>query len=1016
MALQGVEVFLLIFFGIIGIAVFEAWPKFCKGIAGFCPVFVGLLRGGSHCGRCIGVAASCTAVNAAIAATVAVFVPAAGLVAGARARGKALLAAAPRDSLLAAALAAAPPPPPLDNINIPFLPPMVAAPGGAPHYRWFVSTRVCIPWWTEARAIDCKNACENSVDRVSRPCGYDTGTGMHKCTYPSSRRLGVFLALPAILVYMFMLQSGAQLGLGVLIGLCLVSCALTVPFGVVSFFGGVRYFRGHLYTTAPRRTWAAGHLAGAILVDGLMGAVVLPLSFLLALALAAVVDSLARAAIITLPDGGIPRVPLVKGSAARMLDLIAQGPRSTRPRRDSPLALVSRWLAAEDAVLAAVVAAQDAQVAAAAAAVAAAAAADAADRADPPLYGPDEEMDRPTMAPEALLSALRQRQLARAGMSGGAAAAAAGVGMGPTTPSIVVVGELDPGSPSPDPTFTSASSSVVVVVSNPLPAAFQPGVGPSAPPPPTGSQRWGRCPVCADAVLTPQAAVRLCSMGHTLCLRCATRTLRMSIEEAHLASAGADGCLACLLKGTPSALPVDEQPEELGGAGAGWAASSSPEGCLLLPNVADAVHSRGLAALDASALALESGQPAAVADGAALGLTRDGEDRPLSSAEAARFADVVTLWTLCARDKKSKDDETAAAAMAAADSAGAGAGAVSPSAWLLSPAALSHLLSVPSSFLPPPFTQDGTVHVAGDTIFSCPHPGCGHLVAAHSASSRPLPVTTPPSIAYTQEHAAARCTRCTRLVCRLCTAPWSAAHEGRTCDSLRLVRQASAARLELFTAQGATFKTCPGCGEGITHYRGHGCHHITHGGGCGTHFCAVCNAVLPPGGPHGCPLGCPLWCDREGACGCADCPDCKSGAPCGECDGCRSGSSANRCQPGKPCDICHREKVCQTCALPVETPEDKAARAGREAAAHAALLARRTAPGGPGAGTATAAMNGGGAGAGAAAVPPAPPRPVVRPEDIWQIAPDNGKLCCGVINALPPNVADFTGECRVGEF
>jgi hypothetical protein len=41
---------------------------------------------------------------------------------------------------------------------------------------------------------------------------------------------------------------------------------------------------------------------------------------------------------------------------------------------------------------------------------------------------------------------------------------------------------------------------------------------------------------------------------------------------------------------------------------------------------------------------------------------------------------------------------------------------------------------------------------------------------------------------------------------------------------------------------------------------------------------------------------------------------------------------------------------------------------------------------------------------------------VVRPEDIWQIAPDNGKLCCGVINALPPNVADFTGECRVGEF
>ena len=105
----------------------------------------------------------------------------------------------------------------------------------------------------------------------------------------------------------------------------------------------------------------------------------------------------------------------------------------------------------------------------------------------------------------------------------------------------------------------------------------------------------------------------------------------------------------------------------------------------------------------------------------------------------------------------------------------------------------------------------------------------------------------------------------------------------------RLEEEATAALLR-------TVKRCPQCGMGISHYRGHACHHIKPGSGCpscGFHFCYVCL------GPHlscrceyqgstycrPCP-GRPLMIGRGADCGCPDCPDCLPGRPCPRCDGC----------------------------------------------------------------------------------------------------------------------------------
>ncbi|KAJ8605830.1 hypothetical protein CTAYLR_000603 [Chrysophaeum taylorii] len=104
-----------------------------------------------------------------------------------------------------------------------------------------------------------------------------------------------------------------------------------------------------------------------------------------------------------------------------------------------------------------------------------------------------------------------------------------------------------------------------------------------------------------------------------------------------------------------------------------------------------------------------------------------------------------------------------------------------------------------------------------------------------------------------------------------------------------------------------TAKPCPACGAEISHWHGHGCHHIAPGRGCsncGQHFCYVCER------PHGipgrykknplCTHGSTFCCEtdihahlekvgpniaRDTRCGCAICPDCRPNAPCPHCPG-----------------------------------------------------------------------------------------------------------------------------------
>ena len=84
-----------------------------------------------------------------------------------------------------------------------------------------------------------------------------------------------------------------------------------------------------------------------------------------------------------------------------------------------------------------------------------------------------------------------------------------------------------------------------------------------------------------------------------------------------------------------------------------------------------------------------------------------------------------------------------------------------------------------------------------------------------------------------------------------------------------------------------TTKSCPTCGFGITHFRGHGCHHIRGCPQCGTHFCYVCTGAYRR---CGCPFQGGTSCGQISGedCGCPPCPTCTVGNPCNDCDDCRT--------------------------------------------------------------------------------------------------------------------------------
>jgi hypothetical protein len=71
----------------------------------------------------------------------------------------------------------------------------------------------------------------------------------------------------------------------------------------------------------------------------------------------------------------------------------------------------------------------------------------------------------------------------------------------------------------------------------------------------------------------------------------------------------------------------------------------------------------------------------------------------------------------------------------------------------------------------------------------------------------------------------AACPYCNTDMCIACGEPWAAHRGGKSCEQVATLKRDAALLSVLEGAQGHTFKPCPGCGEGITHFRGHACHH-----------------------------------------------------------------------------------------------------------------------------------------------------------------------------------------------
>lgn len=127
----------------------------------------------------------------------------------------------------------------------------------------------------------------------------------------------------------------------------------------------------------------------------------------------------------------------------------------------------------------------------------------------------------------------------------------------------------------------------------------------------------------------------------------------------------------------------------------------------------------------------------------------------------------------------------------------------------------------------------------------------------------------------------ARCSSatCAMLYCVLCK---ESVHIGRTCDEA-----SGAARAKEDSVSKAYLKKvskpCPRCAAPITHYKGHGCHHMTcPNPSCRHQFCWVClSKWVVDGGNTAC--RCVLSC--TGQCGCLPCDECTPGRHCNACTG-----------------------------------------------------------------------------------------------------------------------------------
>eukprot|EP00811_Abedinium_folium_P004096 NODE_1376_length_2500_cov_27.116308.p1 GENE.NODE_1376_length_2500_cov_27.116308~~NODE_1376_length_2500_cov_27.116308.p1 ORF type:complete len:740 (-),score=109.79 NODE_1376_length_2500_cov_27.116308:279-2273(-) len=139
------------------------------------------------------------------------------------------------------------------------------------------------------------------------------------------------------------------------------------------------------------------------------------------------------------------------------------------------------------------------------------------------------------------------------------------------------------------------------------------------------------------------------------------------------------------------------------------------------------------------------------------------------------------------------------------------------------------------------------------------------------------------------------CPYCNRDSCNRCKIKW---HGAITCEEAEAISAAALVNSHQdVSIIDATTKACPKCKARITHYHGHGCHHIKPGKGCsncGFHFCYCCLAAW---GSSKCK--CKVICNGQdlkdylvlkpfpydARCGCAICPDCRPGQRCVHCTG-----------------------------------------------------------------------------------------------------------------------------------
>lgn len=142
-----------------------------------------------------------------------------------------------------------------------------------------------------------------------------------------------------------------------------------------------------------------------------------------------------------------------------------------------------------------------------------------------------------------------------------------------------------------------------------------------------------------------------------------------------------------------------------------------------------------------------------------------------------------------------------------------------------------------------------------------------------------------------------QCEKCETRQCVRCNVRWHPSN--LTCEEFQVLRSSEGDDGALSVAfANATTKPCPWCGERISHYHGHACHHIRPVTGCprcGGHFCYCC-------GSQGKCRRCSLYCKEDNLekylvktdktpflhdsrCGCLVCPDCSPGRPCPQCDG-----------------------------------------------------------------------------------------------------------------------------------